>query len=282
MTTTSLTPATTSLTAPQDREPNARPSPPIPLSEPEVKDAVQANVDTAFIDKFPRLDKFYADPIYNEQLYCIHSFVPAKGASPDSQGCFGFMKCRGTFQTQEQAAARAEQIIRHVDSYHPLQTAYVGRPFPLAVDSRKYAKEVSEIDIKKKTTEVMSEDIKAKRKDDEQVIKDIKVREEKLLAEGKEDFEPHPEDKYAMLLQKRAQLIFTYINTMKRIDNEVKPSLIRTRAELAEMDAGDASLRQKAYERYMNARKESGLDEEKMMEGDNFTKFLMEDVDLGF
>ncbi len=271
---------TTSLTAPADRTPNARPSPPIPLSEEEVSQALKENVDTEIIQKFPKLDKFYADPIYNSQTYCIHSFVPSKGASPDKDGLFGFMKCRGTFQTEGEAMQRSESIIRHIDSYHPLQTAYVGRPFPVAVDSKKFVKDSVEIDVRKKTTQVLSEDVQSKRQDDKQVIADIKKREEKLLSESKEDFVEEPLEHYTMLRTKKAQVSWTYAKTLEKME-DMKRVILRTREEIAEMDTENPEFQNEFFDKYMNAYREAGLDKQKDAD-ENFTKYLVEDLDLGF
>jgi hypothetical protein len=260
----------------------ARPAAAGALSDADTRAAVAALVVDPPAAAFAQRDTAYADPPYNAQVFGLHSFVPAKGATPDAQGYFGMMKCRGVFETNEQAAAHAEHLVRYVDSAHSIQTCYVGRPFPLCADARKFASDVAEVDLQKKTAEVMETARRAKQEEEATVVRDIKAREKKLLAESKEDFVADPEDQYAVLLQKRAQLIFTYVNTMKRLEDEVKPSLVRTRAALAEMDTTDPGLRGKAYARYMAARVESGLDESKIAEGDNFTKYLMEDVDLGF
>jgi hypothetical protein len=272
----------TSLTAPHDRVATPRVSNQgVRLTEEQVSSAIEQNVDTEIIQKFPRVDKFYADPIHNNQVYCMHSFVPSKGAKPDEHGCFGFMKCRGTFQTDQEAAQRSEEIIRNIDSYHALQTAYVGRPFPICVDAKKFTKESVEIDIRKKTVEAMSENIKEKKQSEKQVVKEIKEREEKLLAESKEDFVEDPLERYTMLRTKKAQLSWTYAKTMEKVA-DMKKFILKTREEIAEMDAESPTYKEEYMEKYLKARRESGLDEQPASE-ENFLQYMgAEDIDIGF
>jgi predicted nucleic acid-binding Zn-ribbon protein len=191
------------------------------------------------------------------------------------------MKCRGTFQTDTEAAQRSEQIIRHIDSYHPLQTAYVGRPFPVAVDAKKFAKESLEIDLRKKTTKALSEDVKAKKQEEKQTISDIKTREKKLLDESKEDFVEDPIERYTMLKTKKAQLSWTFAKTMEKLE-EMKRIILKTRQEIVDMDAENSEYQKEFLEKYMAARRESGLDEQKDDADQNFIKYLVEDLDIGF
>lgn len=272
-----------SLTAPHDRDPNLPMSADqsVVLTEEQVVMAKQENLDKSFIEKFPHVEKYFADPIYNNQTFCLHSFIPSKGASPDEEGVFGFMKCRGAFQSQAEADARGEWIIRNVDSYHPIQTCYMGRPFPVCVDARNFTAETSEVDIRKKAIDTLSQNIKAKKEDEQREMKEIKEREQKLLAESKEDYEPEPIDKYTTLRVKKANLEWTYFQTSKKMD-EMKNNILKTRKEITEMDNENSEYKEQYYEKYMSARRESGLDDSKMDDNDNFTRYLCEDLDLGF
>lgn len=247
------------------------------LTNEESKIAVSELVDSDLTQKFPRQDKFYADPIYNNQIYCLHSFIPSKGAKPDDQGLFGFMKCRGTFFTTEEANQRAEWIIRNADSYHNIQTAYTGRPFPIAANFKKYVQETHEVDIRKKTVQTVSEDIRQKKLDEKKEMDDIKEREKNLLEESKDDYVPDPIERYTTLRVKKANLVWTYIKTQKKMD-EMKESILRTRREIDEMDQEDSSYMEDYYEKYLQARKDAGIPDE----DDSFIKYMVEDVDLGF
>ena len=86
-----------SLTAPKDRDINNkwRPSKDKPLTDEQTDEALkELNVDN-FIEKYPRVERFYCDPSILDQKYSLVSFIPAKGASPDEDGIYGMIKTRG-------------------------------------------------------------------------------------------------------------------------------------------------------------------------------------------
>lgn len=276
------------MTAPWDREgeEKANHSQGVVLTEPEVESAMKELYHTELTSNFPRVEKFLQDPIYNNQVFGLVSFVPTKGATPDEKGCFGFLKYRGCFQTELEADQRAEFIIRNVDSYHEIYTTYIGRPTPLFKDMKKMVKEVNEIDIRKEAVNTFSEDLKEKRRKEQKDIQEIKEREQRLLDESKEDFyDKNPEEKYTTLHVKRANLVHTYIETMKKLD-VMRENIIKTRKEIQEMDESDPELRKEYFQRYMDARKSSGLDDFSAEDVDKlkgtFMQYLYEDADLGF
>jgi len=241
--------------------------------------AVPALLDSGFTDAFPRADKQYADPMYNNQTYCLHSFVPSKGALPDKEGVFGFMKCRGAFQTVDEAHNRAEWLIRNVDSYHDIQTGYAGRPFPVCRDTRKYVSETKDIDIRKKATQTVSEDLKEKRAEEKREVEDIKHREEKLLSQSKEDYEEPPLESYTTMHVKKANLVYTYLETRKKMMN-MRGLIQKVYGEISAMDAESSTYRTQYYDNYMAARRSAGIKDEEVL--DNFMQFIMEDADLDF
>ena len=246
-----------------------------PMTEEEVKAAMQELNVKDFVQKFPRLEKFYADPKHENQVHCLVSFFPSKGAKPDDDGVYGMLKVRGTFATQDEADLKAEYLIRNVDSFHSIYHTYVGRPFPLAA-TKKYICETKDIDIKKKVVETTSEEVRKKREEEKQTMEEIKDREKELLADvAKSEIDPY--DRYIELMVKKSQLTWTYDATMKKI-NEMKGNIIKARAELAELRAKDEDYHTKFYERYMEARKKSGLPDS----DDSFIKYMCEDLDLGF
>lgn len=270
----------TSLTAPWDRKSDTK----IergrdPLTAEQTAAAVSELVDSTFLEKYPRTERAYADPVYNNQVYSLHSFVPSKGATPDEHGVFGFIKFRGAFQTVDEANDRAEHLIRYVDSYHSIQTGYIGKPFPVCVDTRKYVKEVNEVDLSKKTSDTISDDVKRKRLEEKKQIQEIKEREEQLLKTTGEDYEPEPLEKYTTLQVKKANLVYTYLKTQEKI-KELQTHIRNAYREIADMDAQDASYRKDYFERYTNARKQAGLPQEELE--DNFMKYMCEDAELDF
>ena len=170
-----------SLTAPLDRDRVNKWKPesgaPV-LTNSQTEEAMKVLNNTDFTDKFPMVDRTYADPTLPMQIVGLISFTPAKGATPNENGVFGFAKLRGNFASEIEATQRAEFLIRNVDSYHQVYHTYVGRPFPITTSS-KYSAETDEIDIRKETTKSVSHNIKEKRSTDDQQIKEIKQREKR-------------------------------------------------------------------------------------------------------
>ncbi len=273
-----------SLTAPWDRAttPPQTVSKGTVLTEEQVKNSVETLVDTGITDKFPRVDKMYADPIYNNQMFCLHSFVPTKGATPDEHGVFGFMKCRGTFHSIAEANQRAEEIIRYADSYHEIQTGYCGRPFPVCFDTKKFVAERHEIDIRKKAIETISEDIRHKRMEEKKDIDDIKQREAALLSDSKAvqdgSYVQDPMEAYTVLQVKKANLVFTYKKTQEKM-LQMQRSIRDAYSEIKAMDNENPAFRQEYYERYLNARRVAGIPDSSE---DNFMNYMGEDIELDF
>lgn len=266
-----------SLTAPADIDrTQLRPDPHVVLTKEEIALALKENVVPDFIKKFPALDKYYADPIYSGQIYGLHSFTPAKGATPDKDGVYGMIKSRGTFQSLDELEKREEQIIKDIDSFHKLYVSYVGRPFPLSFNP-KYIAETKEVDVKKKVATVESEHLKQIKEAERKEIEEVKERERKLLEEAEKPEDP--DEKYTVLQVKRAQLIWTYLETGKKMD-KMKESIIKARKEIADMDKESEEYKKGYMEKYMKARRESHLPDS----DESFMKYMMADKepDLGF
>jgi hypothetical protein len=269
-----------SLTAPSDRDP-ARTYQPNqghpPLSEEDVVNAMSDLNNNTFVKKFLRVERRYADPVDPMQRIGLISFVPAKGATPNEKGVYGFAKLRGNYPTDAEAGERAEFLIRNADSYHQIYHAYVGRPFPCTISS-DYSEETSEIDLRKTMTESVSTSIKQKKNDERREIKEIEDREKQLLAEAKQE-EEDPLDFYTTLRVKKAQVTWTYLETQKKLD-EMKATIIKTREQIEKMEGESEEYAKNYFKKYCDARSESGLDNSANQ--DTFMKFLVEDVKLDF
>lgn len=271
-----------SLTAPEDRdrEKRWRPEQGAPdLTEEEVTEAIKTLDNTDFITKFPRVDRTYADPPVPLQTIGLISFTPAKGATPNKNGVFGFAKLRGNYASQLESQQRAEEIIRKIDSYHQIYHTYVGRPFPIT-SSSKYSAETDEIDIRKEMTASVSSSIKSKKKEESKEMEEIKQREEALLAESRqkpEDVDPY--DEYITLRVKKAQLSWTYLEHAKKME-EVKGIILETRKRIADLEEQDSEFKDKYYAKYVKAREDVGLTMDPKEAGQNFMKFLVEDAVL--
>jgi hypothetical protein len=269
-----------SLTSPLDRNPDRsyKPTQGHPnLSDDEVVNAMTALNNRDFVKKFLSVERRYADPVDALQRIGLISFTPAKGATPDSQGVYGFAKLRGNYPTDNEANERAEFLIRNVDSYHQIYHAYVGRPFPLT-ESSKYSADTSEIDLRKSMTDSVSLSVKNKKNDERQQIKEIEDREEKLKEDCKKE-EEDPYEFYTTLRVKKAQITWTYLETKKKLD-EMKDIIIKTRDQLTDMEKQDELYAKTYFKKYCDARTESGLSNS--TNEDTFMKFLVEDHDLGF
>ena len=233
-----------------------------PLNQEQLSEAMNDLNDQSFL-KYPRVEKTYADPQIPSQLYSLHSFIPSKGSTPDKNGLYGMVKFRGSFATIQEANDRSEYLIRNVDSYNSILTGYVGRPFPLVVDNKKFCTETNEVDLNKKTDEAISKDIKSKRDEEKRITKEIHEKERLLLEDVKEkDLENNSEDileNYTMMRVKRSQLIFTYNETVAKM-NQILKSLEQTDSKIREEDEKSLKNKKEYMDRYQKARTECGLD----------------------
>ena len=269
-----------SLTAPEDRDLSNKWKPDqssITLSENEVNLALEQLNNNDFTKKFPAVDRVYADPVPPMQNIGLISFVPAKGSTPNENGIYGFAKLRGNYVSMDEANTRAEFIIRNVDSYHQIYHTYVGRPFPLTKSS-KWSAETNEIDIRKQTTESMSNDIKEIKKDDEKKMKEIKENQEKLLEDTQKESED-PYDNYITLNVKKAQLSWTYLQHVEKM-KEIKEIILSSRNSILKLDEEYPEFKDIYLEKYMNARKEVGFKDSEEDLKTSFLSFLVKDIDL--
>lgn len=272
------------LTAPSDRNPdksylNKLKGGIPPLSNEQTLNAMSELNITSFIEKFPSVERHFADLPFREQKIGLISFIPSKNAKPDEHGLFGFMKLRGNFATENEANERAETIIRNEDSYHKIFHAYVGRPFPVT-DLSNYSAETSEIDIRSSMTETVSADIEKKKREEKDTIKEMQKRQKELIADTTERKEADPYEEYITNQVKLATLKFTYFETQKKME-EMKASIIKTRTQIADTEAEHTTYKDSYFERYMEARREAGLKDERSS-ADNFIRFMVDDIDIGF
>jgi hypothetical protein len=271
-----------SITPPEDRDKVNRWKPDQfvpPLEGDEYNEAVKELNDISITSKFSRVDRTYADPAIPLQVIGLFSFMPAKGAKPNENGIYGFAKIRGTYGTELEALQKSESIIKTVDSYNKIQHVYVGRPFPITLDS-KYAAETSEIDIKKEMAKTVSQNIKDKKDEEYKTIQEIKQKEEALLEDTKKEVED-PYDEYITQRVKLAQLSFTYLEHQKKMD-EIRNIIIKTRTKINDMNIEFPDFKDSYYKKYMDAREQAGIKESEADTQANFIKYLVEDAPLDF
>lgn len=256
-----------------------------PLTQEQLEEASKDLIDHTSLN-YPQLDRYFKDPVYSNQVFCLHSFVPARGAVPDEHGIYGFMKCRGTFSSLTEANQRSEFIIRNMDSYHKILTSYCGHPFPICSNSEKYTAEVKKVDMKKEMLETISNDVKEKRLQEKKEIEEMKEREKALMdisqKSEKDEYKEDPMDVYTTQRVKFANQIWTYHSTMKKME-DLKKNMRKTRDEINLMDSESSDYKNQYLERYNNARRTSGLDSSPNYQNeDNFLKYMCEDLDTSF
>ena len=109
-------------------------------------------------------------------------------------------------------------------------------------------------------------------------MQDMKQREKNLLEDVKKTEEQvDPEERYTVLRTKRAQLVWTYLQSLKKIE-EMKTLIINTRKAVVDMDLEYPEFKDTFYQKYDQARRDAGVP----LEDESFIKFMVEDADLGF
>ena len=266
------------LTAPNDRDSEHQ----FNFNEPVLTDeqtiiATKDLVNRQALDIYPKTERAFCDPTIDDQEYCLVSFIPSVEAKPDEKGIYGMVKVRGSYGSLEKCDKRSEFIIKNIDSVHKIYYAGVGKPFPIT-NSSEFSKDITKVEIQKK----IAEDLRQKVDKEKEEIAVIKKREQEILAENNEDKpkqEQDPLERYITLRVKKAQLTWTYINTMKKL-NEMKKNILSSRSEIIDLDEEDESLKDRYIERYDDSLKKVNIEQQK----DSFVMYIDKDgVDeLGF
>lgn len=267
--------------------------PPVGKSAPALTDEetdilVKSNYDgKTLINSSRKIERKYFDPSYNNQNFALFSFLPSPGATPDQNGIYGMCKIRGTFSTIDDADERAEWLIRNVDSYHSIYTAYVGRPFPVIAGGQgeKMGTDVKTIDVAKETQETID---KSARDEEKKAIAEIKEREEKLKEDVSPDTEEDPFEHYTMLCVKRSHLMYTYEQGVAQLLH-IRKVLDAADREILKMDKENEDYKKEYMARYNEARQGVDLPTvQEVMESDNpdvqrdaaYVKYMDTDVQL--
>lgn len=228
-----------------------------PLTDTQVDSAIQARLIQCLVD-FPDIERSYLDPAVDGQEVAVFSFVPAKGATPDKNGFYGFGKVRGSFSDARRASERAEHLLRNVDSYHDYQLCNVGYPFPITKDPR-YSKRMQKVHVKSAIKQATSAQIAEKREQEKREVQELREREQKIAEESKEEvYNPDPEENYTMLRVKNAQLTFTFFKQLDAL-REQRDIINRTRTNMASVEVTNPEFRDRYLERYLKARDDVGL-----------------------
>jgi len=232
---------------------------------------------------FPRSVKSIHDPVIIGQEYGLLSFTPAPNVQPNANGVYGVFKLRGNFGTLGEAQDYAEKLIRNHDSYNEVHTVRVGQCIPLTKKS-ELVEQTDVIDLNKEVESIVSNDVKSKRQKEKSEIKTIQQREQELLSENKEildgEYKQDPMDQYIMLRVKKAQLMWTLVETRKRIQNEIIPAIRRAKAEIKEMDLEHPDFDAQYFERYKYAREQVGIQDQDKLNYSYFMQYLLDDNDV--
>jgi hypothetical protein len=183
----------------------------------------------------------------------------------------GVGKIRGAFYTLDEAQSHADKIIREIDSTNSVFTCKIGVPFPLV--SQGFAEEVEQIDVKKIVETTIEENIRRKRIQDEQEIKQMKQRQDELKTPPDVNFVDEQEDLNYYITQrlKLAQLRYVIDKTQKQLPSYID-SENKTRQALLELDEKFPEFQQQYLEKYERDAKAVGLHKSENQEILDFMK----------
>lgn len=251
------------------------------LNNTQTQDATQHLLKQSLL--FPRSVKSIHDPAILGQEYGLISFTPAKNATPNETGIYGVFKLRGNFATLEETQAYAEKLIRNHDSYNEIHTIRVGQCIPLTKNP-ELVEETDVIDLNKQVESIVSSDVKQKRQQEKQEMKTIQEREQNLLKENKEILDgthtADPLDQYIMLRVKKAQLMWTLVETRKRLENEIIPAIRKAKSDIQDMDTEHPEFEKQYYQRYIDARESVGIKDQDKLNYSYFMQYLLDENDV--
>lgn len=244
-----------------------------PLNEEE---QAAAFADLYTPTKFRKVNRKWMDPAKpGEPRFALFSFAKSAGATPDKDGFFGVAKIRGVFYSEEDASARAEEIIRDVDSTNSIFTALCGQPFPIV--DRGFSSELSEIDLSNTTDKIISDNVKAKRKAEEREMKAIEERRQALMNEdGTIKDSKTPEDAY---IEKRVKLAHLRYNIKEHREKAIQcEELVKdTVKDLLEAKSEHPEYEENYINKYQQARRKANIPEETDFSG--FMTFFCDPIE---
>lgn len=209
--------------------------------------------------EYPRRVKFRKDPDLPGQSFGLISFIPSKGATADSEGCYGVLKVRGTFPNVKEADKWAENLIRNYDSYSDIDFVYVGTDFPLMVDNTMFCSTTREIDIRKKIEETVKESIKTKKEEEKRQMEEVQERQQKLLNNEEEKVDDEDIDFYTQLRVKKANAQHMMDECKKRI-TECQAVIDTTDNQINQLDAKYPDYKAEFIAKYKHALDAIGSD----------------------
>lgn len=222
-----------------------------PLNVDELENAKTELINKSFVNlEFPRVQRLRNDPPLSQQNYFVFCFTPSLTSQPDKDGCFGTMKIRGTFASVQEAEEWSENLLRNVDSYHENLIGYVGRDFPVTLDS-KYCNSTKEVDIRMKLDNVARENIKQQREQEKREMEEIQERQKQLLSDTTETKQMSFDDieYYTSLRVKRANVRILQEECENKI-KECTKVLTKTNQDISELDEKNPEFQKEYEEKY--------------------------------
>ena len=234
----------------------------------EVIEIEEEPVNSSFI----RDRKYRTDPELMGQQIALMSFIPSKGAIPDSDGSFGVLKIRGNFASASEAEKWCDMLIRDYDSYSVNELVFVGKEHPLFINRNIYKSPHAEEDLKDiitKTVKAYLKDLEDRRKQEE---KDMVERQSKLRINEDRETDKATVEYYTVLNVKKAY------NKHQLVESEVtlekcKLVIEEVEKEILDMDKEFPDFRQEYLQHYINACKQAGNPEE----NDSLIKYLVDE-----
>jgi len=224
---------------------------------------------------YVQVNRKFIDPIKQGDLrFALFSFIKAPGVEPDKDGVFGVAKIRGAFYTEEDAALKAEEIVKDVDSTNSIYTCRIGFPFPLV--QRGFAENLQEIDLSKKTEETISQNVREKRRQEEREMKEIEERRQELYKDVDPNKETDPQEEYVTHRVKLAHLRYAICEHSSKI-KECEILKENCKKFLKEQMELHPEYEEKYLDRYKQGRRAANIPEETDLTG--FMKFMDSSLD---
>lgn len=219
---------------------------------------------------YPKVNRKFIDPAKpGEPKFALFSFVKAPNATADSDGCFGVAKIRGVFYTPQEANARAEEIVRDVDSANAVFTCLVGHPFALV--PRGFSSDLNEVDLQRKTEFVIAQNVREQRDRERKEMEELKERKDRLMRDVDPDKEPDGEETYVEQRGKLAQLRYAIDDYAKKGEEcvKIKNNVIKF---LSKERESHPEYERDYMQKYMDARRAAHIPEDTDMVG--FMKYI--------
>jgi len=207
---------------------------------------------------YKQRETVYIDPSYKNQIFSLFSFLPSSGATPDDNGVYGMIKCRGTFETEDEMNTRAEFLVNNCDSFHRIYHVNTGRPVPLTLNE-EFTKEIKYAKQNENDEDIIHTSVKKDKEEQTKIQSELNTRVKEIREEEQNPAPIEPLDDY---IQSKVKIAFN----MDAIDNfrkqlEKAQSVIKTQQEkIEELDKTNPEFNEQFLTKYNESRKSVGVD----------------------